>query len=476
MDITTFNRAKQAYDAKDWESAVILFSQCGTGPGTGEACHLCGNALMRIGRVQEATQAYRAALADPSYGNQGAVYTNLGKAQMALGDLRGTIDSLRHALADQNYRGAYKAHMALGEAYSKLGDSRNAGSAYRQAALDPNNPEPAKALINLGVSFMQMRRPADAAEAYRTAVDFAANPQERSLIYANLGQAYVATNRMVEAVSAFQSATSTGYQLSSAAQVDFSRATQAVQAMSSASGAYPGTVDPTYDPAGMSGDLLPSAEDSGFFNISEADIMADQRRREAYDRVKPHRGLKRALIAIVIVVVVIGGLAGAYAAGLGIPSREGAIDDVFSAAAKGEDASGAWASSVSASARAQAMETVEGDGSAQIVGMDATMSDCVAIVQTKLAQGGTLTYRVSLVRQGIGWKVSNVERVIVSETDDTYTDAFSGEKVVSEEQTEAASADTAATADATDQGEAASVEGDQASDQATDAPAEGEAQ
>lgn len=440
MDITTFNRAKQAYDAKDWESAVILFSQCGTGPGTGEACHLCGNALMRIGRVQEATQAYRAALADASYGNQGAVYTNLGKAQMALGDLRGTIDSLRHALADQNYRGAYKAHMALGEAYSKLGDSRNAGTAYRQAALDPNNPEPAKALINLGVSFMQMRRPADAAEAYRTAVDFASNPQERSLIYANLGQAYVASNRMVEAVSAFQSAVSTGYQLSAAAQVDYGRATQAVQAMG-ASGAdsYPAgaAIDPTYDPAGMSGDLLPSAEDSGFFNLSEADIMADQRRREAYDQVKPHRGLKRALIVAIVVVALAGGAAGAYAAGLGFPSREGAISEVFSAAAKGQDAAGAWASDVTASARSQAMGAIEGTGNVEVLGMDATMSDCVAIVSTQLAQGGQLNYRVSLVRQGLGWKVSNVERVVLSETDDTYADAFSGEKVVADDEVSA---------------------------------------
>ena len=472
MDITTFNRAKQAYDAKDWESAVILFSQCGTGPGTGEACHLCGNALMRIGRVQEATQAYRAALADPSYGNQGAVYTNLGKAQMALGDLRGTIDSLRHALTDQNYRGAYKAHMALGEAYSKLGDSRNAGTAYRQAALDPNNPEPAKALINLGVSFMQMRRPADAAEAYRTAVDFASNPQERSLIFANLGQAYVATNRMVEAVSAFQNATSTGYQLSAAAQVDFSRATQAVQAMGTNTGGYSaGMVDPTYDPAGMSGDLLPSAEDSGFFNISEADIVADQRRREAYDQVKPHRGLKRALVVILIVAVVLGACAGAYAAGLGIPSREGVISDVFATAADGDSASGLWASSVDDAARNQVMSSIEGNGTAEVIGMDATMSDCVAIVQTALPQGGKITYRVSLVRQGIGWKVSNVERVILSETDNTYVDAFNGEKVVSEEQTEAAQqADQAAApadqdaapADQAADGEQAPAEGEQA--------------
>ena len=97
------------------------------------------------------------------------------------------------------------------------------------------------------------------------------------------------------------------------------------------------------------------------------------------------------------------------------------------------------------------------------------MSDCVAIVQTALPQGGKITYRVSLVRQGIGWKVSNVERVILSETDNTYVDAFNGEKVVSEEQTEAAQqADqTAAPADQ------AAAPADQAAD-GEQVPAEGE--
>ena len=71
---------------------------------------------------------------------------------------------------------------------------------------------------------------------------------------------------------------------------------------------------------------------------------------------------------------------------------------------------------------------------------------------------------MSLVRQGIGWKVSNVERVILSETDNTYVDAFNGEKVVSEEQTEAGQqADQAAApADQLAEGEQAPAEGEQA--------------
>ncbi len=47
---------------------------------------------------------------------------------------------------------------------------------------------------------MGLNRPVDAVEAYRTALDFA-NPLDNSnKIYADLGLAYVAANRMAEAL------------------------------------------------------------------------------------------------------------------------------------------------------------------------------------------------------------------------------------------------------------------------------------
>lgn len=428
MDITTFNRAKEAYNAHNWESAIILFSQCGTGPSTGEACHLCGNALMRLGRVQEAVQAYRAAASDMTYRNQGAVYTNLGKAQMALGDLRGAVDSLRHALSDASYQGAYKAYIALGEAYSKLGDARNAGVAFRKAALEENNPDPAKSLINLGVCFMQLRRPADAAEAYRTAIDFSTNDEERCLLNANLGQAYVASNRMMDAVQAFRAATEGGYRLSSAAAADFERALTASQAYGSRgagaalSGFGSGSLDP-FDPTGASGEILPSPDTSGFFSIPESELEA------AGKGARPrgaHTTLKIVVVIVALLLVAVGGLFFAYVQGMGIPSQESTIDAVFEAANKGTDSSSSWARGVSPDARLQAMAELQDGDSFEIVAMDRSATESVALVDVKLPQGAVLTYRVSLVREGLGWKVSNIERERHAITDDTYTSALAG--------------------------------------------------
>lgn len=432
MDIATFNRAKQAYSAQNWESAVILFSQCGTGPGTGEACHLCGNALMRLGRVQEAVQAYRAATADTDYRNQGAVYTNLGKAQMALGDLRGAIDSLRHALSDANYQGAYKAYIALGEAYSKLGDARNAGVAFRKAALEDNNPDPAKSLINLGVCFMQLRRPADAAEAYRTAIDFSTSDQERNLLNANLGQAYVASNRMLEAVQAFEAAMAGGYQLSPAARADYERALQAVgntgrgRGFESAPGrgagpnGYSEGYDPL-DPAGNSGEMLPSPDNSGFFVMPENDLAgygADAR------PVSRHVGLKIAIVVVALLLVAAGCLAFAYLRGFGVPSQEAAIEGVFDAAKAGTDAAPWWSSNVTPEARVQVMSTLEAGRSYEVTGMDVSTAESVAVVEVSLSEGGSVTYTVSLLREGLGWKVSDVELVRPSVAAGTFASAM----------------------------------------------------
>lgn len=435
MDIATFNRAKQAYAAQNWESAVILFSQCGTGPGTGEACHLCGNALMRLGRVQEAVQAYRAAAADTEYRNQGAVYTNLGKAQMALGDLRGAADSLRHALNDASYQGAYKAYIALGEVYSKLGDARNAGVAFRKAALEENNPDPAKSLINLGVCFMQLRRPADAAEAYRTALDFSTSDQERDLLNANLGQAYVASNRMLEAVQAFEAAMAGGYRLSPAANADYQRALQATNAAAGTRGAVPsqgrqnmtagaydgGGYDPL-DPTGNSGEMLPSPDNSGFFMMPENEMGAYAGPAERGSR---HVGLKVAIVVIALALVAVGCGVFAYMRGFGVPSQEAAVEGVFDAAGEGADASRWWSSSVGAGARAQAMAAVEAGRSYKITGMDVSTDECVAVVEATLSEGGTVTYTVSLVREGLGWMVSNIERVRSSVADGTFAGALS---------------------------------------------------
>ena len=452
MDISTFNRAKQAYDAKDWETAALLFSTCMTGPGAGEAAHLRGNALMRLGRVREAVQAYQVATADTAYANRGAVFTNLGKAQVALGDFSGAVTSLRQALDDPSYTGSYKALLALGGAYSKLGDPRNAGVAYRKAALEENNPDPAKALINLGVCFVQLHRPADAAEAYRTALDFSQDANERNMIQANLGQAYVASNRMIEAMQAFNAALSNGYQLSAPAQADMQRAQMATNSLAGSAGTQGGSTadflsgygaqsssggfDPL-DPLGRSGEVMPSPDESGFFDITDEDIEAASKASKKATKGKKggsrHIGLKIAIAVLALVLAAFVACIVLYMQGIGMPSQQVAIDGVFDAASQGTSASEYWATGVSSTSQQQAVASIARGSTHDIAGMDVAASESTALVTVTLPEGGVLNYDVTLAREGLGWKVSTVSQVQMSVDGATYLEATS-DPVVSAQQ------------------------------------------
>ncbi|MBR2835798.1 MAG: tetratricopeptide repeat protein [Coriobacteriales bacterium] len=443
MDNATFTQAKQAYNAQDWDMAVILFSQCGTGPGTGEACHLCGNALMRLGRVQEAVQAYKAATLDPMYPNKGAIYTNLGKAQMMMGDYYGAIESLRTALTDSNYHGAYKAQMALGEAYSKMGDPRSAGVAYRNAALENNNPDPAKSLINLGVCFMQLKRPADAAEAYRTALDFSKDPNECNLLYSNLGQAYVASNRMIEAVQAFEKAIEGGYELSPAARSDYERAKRVTDTIASSAKSGSNTemflqgfgqgqsFDPL-DPLGRSGDVMPSPDDTGFFDMDDKDIenrakdaRKQDKQKKKQDRQNSHVGLKVLIAFLVVMVLLVAAALAAYLMGMGLPSQETTINEVFQAALVGRDKSDGWSAQSTGTSRAFIIDEISEGDSYEIKGLDTDAQKSTALVDVSLPEGGVVSYEVNLDRVGIGWKIASISKKQSAVDVNTFTDATS---------------------------------------------------
>lgn len=76
---------------------------------------------------------------------------------------------------------------------------------------------------------MALNRAADAVSSYESALQFDMQPEMRNRLYANLGQAYVATGQMQKAVNAFEeSIADKTYFLSDSASVDYQRAVAAV--------------------------------------------------------------------------------------------------------------------------------------------------------------------------------------------------------------------------------------------------------
>lgn len=428
MNQQAFETARTAYQHGDWAAAASTLAACKVpGEAAGAADHLLGNALMKLGRYGEAADAYASALADAGYGHAGALSCNRGRALVAAGRADEAVACFQAALADASYAAPYKANLALGNLYASQGNATEAGVAYRNAAIDESNPDPAGALSKLGDCFMTLGRPVDAVEAYRTALDFTADGVPTGCVYAQLGGAYVASNRMPEAVDAFTQAVSDAtYHLTAQQQASFSAAQKALAAINGqgpsatdqmlAAAGYgeapapdsTGSYDPL-DPLGKSGEFIPSPEDTGFFSVTEEDLMQADKRGRKVKRKHTHTGL-RVLVTLLVLLVIAAAAGGlAYWRGYGWPTQEAVVTDLFATGGAGDI--GAWLSGgVSAETRS-AIEDVmpQSSSTVSVNGVDRSMTSSTVLLTAQLAEGGEQAYQVSLVRDGLSWKVTNVE-------------------------------------------------------------------
>lgn len=420
MNIQALEQARNAYRTGDFASATQLFAAA-KDPSelAGEADHLRGNSLMRLGRYAEAVEAYGAALQDGAYGKRGALLTNQGKALVASGDIRSAVSAFSAATQDASYATPYKAYLGLGDALKKLGNLTEAGVAYRQAAIDGANPAPAGALANLGDCFVALQRPEDAIESYRTALDFAGPRDDTRAISAGLGQAYVAANRFSDAVDAFGTATVDGiYQLTPEQADAYERARDtlsASSAMVATTNAYSTDIDPL-DPLGQSGSFMPDPSDTGFFTLSEQEMVQQDRVETKVRRKRRHTGLKVFIALLVVLLIAGGGAAFAYTRGFGFPSQQDVLTGLFQAATDGSDASEYLASGLDESQKSIITASIPLDATPTIEGMDAGMSEATATVKVALKNGGDMTYEVGFVREGLGWAVSSVSTDFNTET------------------------------------------------------------
>lgn len=420
MNIQALEQARNVYRTGDFASAAQLFAAA-KDPSelAGEADHLRGNSLMRLGRYAEAVEAYGAALQDGAYGKRGALLTNQGKALVASGDIRSAVSAFSAATQDASYATPYKAYLGLGDALKKLGNLTEAGVAYRQAAIDGANPAPAGALANLGDCFVALQRPEDAIESYRTALDFAGPRDDTRAISAGLGQAYVAANRFSDAVDAFGTATVDGiYQLTPEQADAYERARDtlsASSAMVATTNAYSTDIDPL-DPLGQSGSFMPDPSDTGFFTLSEQEMVQQDRVETKVRRKRRHTGLKVFIALLVVLLIAGGGAAFAYTRGFGFPSQQDVLTGLFQAATDGSDASEYLASGLDESQKSIITASIPLDATPAIEGMDAGMSEATATVKVALKNGGDMTYEVGFVREGLGWAVSSVSTDFNTET------------------------------------------------------------
>ena len=273
---------------------------------------------------------------------------------------------------------------------------------------------------------MLLGRAVDAIEAFRTALDFSTPLAEQNSIYSDLGLAYVAANRMSEAVDAFSKATKDqSFSLSPQAQAAFEAASKAVAAvvgatpsetdsLLAATGYGSSTYDPL-DPTGKSGAFMPSPEDTGFFSINEEDLVENDKKQRKVKRKHKHTGLKIFLTLLVLVLIVGGILGFAFYKGYGYPTQEMLTEQLFSLKAQTSSTAPLLASNVSSGDRQSIEALLPQDVSkVEVMGVDRSMNSSVVYCRATLSAGGQQDYKISFVREGVQFKVSSLEVVYPS--------------------------------------------------------------
>lgn len=427
MDNSVLNNAKNAYMKKDFAQVLELLEPALSEEiADGEALHLLGNAAMKMRQYPFAVKAYTKALLDNTYNKRGSLWSNMGKAYIASNDINAAIEAFTQSSQEPDNNARYKAFSDLGSAYVRLNNFRDAGTAFREAALDQNNPNPTNALVSLGSCFIELDRPNDAVESLRSALDFAEEGPERSNVYSEIGRAYVNLNRMDEALSSFESALAfRGYELSPEAQIAYSTAREVIAARNrSRSGAAIGETDTflnmldPLDPTGESGNLMPSPDESGFFSITEEEMKLLEKEDVAVKRKGKGGCLKALLVIVLLLSLVLGFLAYAFYKGYGYPTQENSIEGLFEAHASDGDITTYWVKDTEVALIEDQMREVAPTTDIEIIGLDRSMSESEALVNAHLSEGGTITYTVKLVREGIGWKISAIATDYSSQTAD----------------------------------------------------------
>ena len=511
MNNNTFQTAVDYYNAKDYGTALSRFTEClqdaEQKPEQGEIgllYHRIGNCLMKLRDHEEAIHAYTQATADSAYDAIGAVNTNLGNAYAALHDYDNAVKHYEIAVSDRGYATPYKAYSGMGKAYLKLGKSADAGSAFRSAALDEANPNPVPALLNLGICFMALGRPGDAVASYESALQFDMDVDTKNKLYANLGQAYVADGKMQQGVNAFEMALADKtYFLNDAASVDYQRAVGAVAQGTDVMDPLDGTASADVSGLDISGDGVPvyhetdedaanahplnmadsygvednyETGDERFFNASDEELERWSRGVARQDRKRRNVGLKVLVTLIVLALLALSAGLLAYTQGWGYPSQQTVVQNLFTD--KNLSASHDFMPGISSDDIATMLDPVITDENVVIDGVESEMNSSVVYATATTSEGGTVNYKISLARDGLGWKLTNVELYFPSQESGSTVSATSA-------STEATSASSSASSSAAaqadtqpaeelDQGDAAQAEegAEQAAEEGAEQPVE----
>lgn len=447
MNKDLFHQANMMVMAGDFETALRLYQATlsddeSLEPGDkGLLYHRIGNCYTKMKRYDEAIDWYSQASADTSYDECGSLNYNIGMAYAASRDYTNAVKHFEISISDRNYKKVYKAHLALGNVLLKMGKSVEAGVEFREAALDEANPDPTKALLNLGVCFMALDRPADAVASYESALQFDMKQNVRNKLYASLGQAYVACGQMQKAVESFeQSIADRTYFLSSSATVDYQRAVAAVsQGTAETTQAIPSLANDTSgldvsvsttDAPGTHQDDQKAADDDTyyyadaydnapygdsedrFFNATDEELERWSRGVVKQDRKRRGVGLKILIAFMVVILLALAGGVVLYLQGYGYPTQQQTVEKLFSDPASSDTQ--VFHPRVKEADIKNMKSLIAPNSKVNITKVAAGASASKVFVTANEGENGAIRYQITLARDLLGWKITNVELYFAS--------------------------------------------------------------
>ena len=434
MDQERFTQGMRHYRSGNFALAAQDFlesAEPGIARGNGAAFHQAGNAFLKLERNDDALTMYQNALRDDTYDSMSAVYSNIGHVYAKQGKHAESIEAYELAATYPECERPYKCHIRVAQNHMKLGSIDKAAIAYKKAALDVNNPTRSKALYNLALCLLELKQPLSAVESLKLALDFS-DCENRAEVFCSLGIAYTMLDSDEEAVEAFGHA---DYLLGDAGLPPLSAAAYAAAKARLAAAApaapviAPSVAEPTaeeavsltgeiksIDTAGFdrSGDEEPAVaigtdeEVAHFFALSDEELVAQSKLHQKAER-GGWRWWKTLLVVLAGLVLLAALAAGAaYYLGLGYPLADEVVWETLNAYGTNKPIAAFW--NMNEDDAQQVMEaTVPREAVFNIDGPIGRMNESTVNVAATDAQGVESSLVFTLQRDGIGWRITNVQ-------------------------------------------------------------------
>ena len=155
--------------------------------------------------------------------------------------------------------------------------------------------------------------------------------------------------------------------------------------------------------------IAEAEQNSDFFAAQQQDFQDWTQNAKKKHR---HRGLKIFLVILILLALVGGAGTYAYVQGIGFPSQQDQITALFNDPSNNE----VYASDLDDNAKSRIADMVVTSSTITVNGTTNSFSTADAYVTATTQQGGEIPYQISLVRDGLGWKISNVSLSFASQS------------------------------------------------------------